>query len=41
MAQAGKEQGGPPLPENESVEVKHTIPLWKKASKQVREAAGW
>ena len=40
VAQIGKEQGSAPLPENESVEVEHTIPLRKEGSKRVREAAG-
>ena len=41
VAQVGKDGGSAPLPENESVEVKHTIPLRKGSSKRVREAAGW
>ena len=41
VAQVGKERGRAPLPGNESVEVKYTIPLRKEGSKRVRETAGW
>ena len=41
VAQVGKERGRAPLPENESVEVGHTILLRRGGSKQVRETIGW
>lgn len=38
VAQLGKEKGDNPLPENESVEIEHIIPIQKKLAKdQVRE----
>ena len=41
VVQVGKERGSAPLPENESVEVGHTILLRRGGSKQVRETIGW
>ena len=41
VVQIGKERDSAPLPENESVEVGHTILLRRGGSKQVRETIGW
>ena len=39
--QVGREQGSAPLPGNESVDVRYTIPLRKAGSKRVREMSDW
>ena len=41
VVQIGKEQGSTPLPGNESVDVRYTIPLRKAGSKRVREMSDW